>query len=323
MTTVSVIVPTRNRVDLLSLLLDAMSQQTYHDFELVLIDDGSTQDVQATVAKHALGIEVRYIRTEGVGAVEARCRGIAQAQGRILAFTDSDCEPEPRWLEEGVAVIDSGADAVQGVTLPARGVGLLERTISYSGGEGLFATCNMFYTRTAYDSAGGFDKGADTRWRFRADEHAQGLGFGEDSLLGWRVARTGVVKVAEKAIVRHAVSKPPLKEQFSRAWQVGAFPALIREIPELRDTLLKRRLFLQSRDRLPLYAAGAAFLVRRRRPAWFFLGAWAALLTDGITRRSSEPAAERIAALPIEAAIEVTKAVALVVGSLRSRTPVL
>jgi glycosyltransferase involved in cell wall biosynthesis len=320
---VSVIVPTRDRLDLLTLMLEAMTLQTFRDFEIVLIDDGSKEDVRGLAERFSGDLSIRYVRSDGRGAVAARCFGLSFARGDILAFTDSDCEPDANWLAEGVAAIDDGASLVQGVTQPAREPALFERTLSYGGGEGLFATCNVFYTRRAYDAAGGFDRGASDRWRFRPDELAQGLGFGEDSLLGWRVARTETFRVAEKAVVRHAVTQPSLKEQFSRAWQAGAFPALVHEIPELRTTLLRSKVFLQSRTRVPFYAAVIALLAGRGEVAALASGIWAGAVVRRVVRHWGESIPKRLVAMPIELAREATVAIALLVGSVRSRTPVL
>jgi glycosyltransferase involved in cell wall biosynthesis len=320
--TTSVIVPVRDRFDLLRLALEALGRQTYRDFEVIVIDDGSSGNVREVVEDFS-SLDITVLRTEGVGAVEARCRGIDVARGSVLAFTDSDCEPEPQWLDEAMAHIDAGADVVQGVTMPARPARLLERTLSYRGGEGLFATCNMLYRRDAYERAGGFDRGASGRWRFRPDEHSQGLGFGEDVLLGWRVSRTGRMAVAEKAVVRHAVMQPPLRELFSRSWQVGAFPALIREIPELRRTLLRSRVFLQTKDRVPFYVAVAAALVGALPVSFVALGWWAANVAKRVLRFWDEPKWKRAAVFPIELALDATAALALIVGSVRARTPVL
>lgn len=321
--TVSVIVPVRDRPDLLALLFNALSKQDLKDFEVMIVDDGSRESVDAVVEdarRH--GLRVGYKRTEGLGAVEARCVGVAEARGRILAFTDSDCEPEPRWLAAGVEAIDAGADLVQGVTRPARRPKLFERTLSYKGGEGLYATCNVFYRRSTYDMAGGFDRGAASRFRFRRGTRAQGLGFGEDTLLAWRVARIGVVRISKDAVVRHAVTRVDIREQISRAWQAGAFPALVREVPELRGTLLRSQIFIGSNSRLPVYLALPAFLAGLRVPglallAWWAGRTWRRLIRRGLSVRSS------LIALPVELALDAVTAVALVKGSVQTRTPVL
>src|SRR5436190_6903506 len=154
---VSVIVPVRNRRDLLADLLAGLGQQTYTNFEAIVVDDGSTDGADELAADTTIaGRRVRLLRANGAGAVAARLLGVAESRAEILAFTDSDCVPSPGWLQAGVAAIDRGADMANGLTRPARPVGPLERSVA-SGEEGLYPTCNMFYRRTAYDDAGAFD----------------------------------------------------------------------------------------------------------------------------------------------------------------------
>ena len=68
-------------------------------------------------------------------------------------------------------------------------------------------------------------------------------------MLGWRVRRAGTAVYAPEAIVEHAVFPPDLKDHFSRTAQAGAFPALIKQVPELRRMLLTRRVFLGASAR--------------------------------------------------------------------------
>ena len=317
---VSVIVPTRDRGTSLALTLDALSAQTYDDFEVVVIDDGSSDDTPAVIA--AAGPRVRGVRTEGIGAVMARCAGIKQSRGDVLAFTDSDCVPQPDWLAHGVVAIDAGADIAQGRTIPERTVGPLERSISHSVDDGLFATCNMFYRRDAYERAGGFDRVAFSRLGFRPDEQAKGLGFGEDTLLGWAVARRGVLSSVPEAVVRHEVVQPPLREMFSRAWMAGAFPALVREVPELKGRLIRHRVVLGRTD--PRLGAYGLFLsYGPLAPIGLLaIGWWIGARAKRAVRRPGR-VGRRAYEVAIELALDLTTAVALLVGSVRARTPVI
>ena len=107
---VSVVVPVRDRRDLLRDLLAALDVQTLRDFELIVVDDGSV-DGSAELAESTIvaGQPVRVLRQEGLGAVAARQRGAADSRGEVLAFTDSDCTPVPGWLAAGVGSIEAGA----------------------------------------------------------------------------------------------------------------------------------------------------------------------------------------------------------------------
>jgi glycosyltransferase involved in cell wall biosynthesis len=317
---VSVIIPVRDRREMLRGALEGLAKQTQRDFEVVVIDDGSS-DSPGDEVSAVPGLRAQLVRTEGVGAVAARRAGVEAARGEIFAFTDSDCIPDTDWLAEGVAAIDDGADLVQGATYPVRPVGLLERSVGVEYEDGLYATCNVLYRRTAFERAGGFDLKADRRLGFRSGEMARGLGFGEDTLLGWRVRRAGRAVFVPQAIVRHEVVSPPLREMMRRAWISGAFPGLVREVPELRETLLQSRLLL-GRRRLPLYGLIVSLLARRGWLAALFGGWWVGARALDVVRIGGARR-KAAAALPVELGIDVVTAAGLVVGSARAREAVL
>jgi len=84
----SVIIPTFNRFDFLKEAIDSVLRQAYRDFELIVVDDGSTDGTTAYL--RSLGGSIRYIRQENAGPATARNRGVAMARGRYVAFLDSD-----------------------------------------------------------------------------------------------------------------------------------------------------------------------------------------------------------------------------------------
>jgi hypothetical protein len=317
---VSVIVPTRNRRALLRGLLEALANQSFDDFEVIVVDDGSADGSPDEVAESArAGAPVRLVQGGGNGAVAARLAGVHEARGDYLAFTDDDCVPQEHWLAAGVAALDAGADVVQGVTRPHGAVRPLDRTIWVERHDGLYNTCNVFYRRTAYERVGGFQAEAGAALRFRPGVRAKNLGFGEDALLGWRVRRSGRAAFAPDAVVEHHVFPPDIRDSVRRAWMTGAFPALVGEIPELRETALAHRFFLGT-SRVPLYAAAALAATGRRRWAAACLGVWIARHARGMGRVSPKRFA---AGLPGELALDGTIAAALVTGSVRARRLVL
>jgi glycosyltransferase involved in cell wall biosynthesis len=319
---VSVIIPVRNRRDLLGATLDALGAQTVADHEVIVIDDGST-DGSGDLARECAAADqrVRVLDGDGRGAVAARTVGVEAARAPVLAFTDSDCVPDERWLEAGLARIDAGADVVQGLTRPVRPTRPLERSVWSMRDDGLFATCNVLYRRSAFEAAGGFDGRAGDRLGFRPGSRLRGYGFGEDTLVGWRVRKAGRAEFAPDAIVGHAVFPVDVADALTRAWTMGAFPGLFREIPELR-ALLEEDLRLGLRRRAPVYLLGAAGLLRWRRLALVAIVVWVGGHVLELQR--TEPSRLRRAkVLPLLLALDATHAVALVWGSIRARTPVL
>ena len=107
MKTVSVIIPAFNAADTLGECLAALLNQTVprSSYEIIVVDDGSL-DATADVATRYRDQDVRLVRQRNQGAASARNTGVANAQGDLLLFTDSDCVPQPDWIERMVAAFD-------------------------------------------------------------------------------------------------------------------------------------------------------------------------------------------------------------------------
>ena len=94
---VSVVIPTYNRADLLARALDSVLAQTRPPDEIIVVDDGSSDDTAARVLEY--GGRVRLLRQSHRGVSAARNRGIAESRGEWIALLDSDDEWLPRKLE--------------------------------------------------------------------------------------------------------------------------------------------------------------------------------------------------------------------------------
>jgi glycosyltransferase involved in cell wall biosynthesis len=88
MPTISVIIPTYNRADLIGQALESALAQTYPADEIIVVDDGSTDDTEQVVAQYAG--RVRYMRQVNAGPSAARNRGIQASSGDFIALLDSD-----------------------------------------------------------------------------------------------------------------------------------------------------------------------------------------------------------------------------------------
>jgi glycosyltransferase involved in cell wall biosynthesis len=93
---VSIIIPTYNREKYLPLALDSILNQTFKDYEIIVIDDGSTDNTRQAIKPYEEKIQYLYQDNAGVSA--ARNAGIRQAKGEWLAFLDSDDEWVPDYL---------------------------------------------------------------------------------------------------------------------------------------------------------------------------------------------------------------------------------
>jgi glycosyltransferase involved in cell wall biosynthesis len=101
---VSVIIPTYNRAGIIGRTIDNILEQTYRNLELIVVDDGSTDDTQARLK--AYGDRIRVIQQNNAGPGAARNRGAEAAQGDIIAFQDSDDLWKPTKLERQVALLE-------------------------------------------------------------------------------------------------------------------------------------------------------------------------------------------------------------------------
>src|SRR5688572_21390402 len=95
---VSVIIPAYNYANYLPLTLDSILQQDYPNIEIVIIDDGSTDNTREVVARY--GPKVRYVYQKNAGLSAARNTGIKAAKTDYLAFIDADDEWHPTLISK-------------------------------------------------------------------------------------------------------------------------------------------------------------------------------------------------------------------------------
>jgi len=113
---VSIIVPTFNRRQLLCDTLESIYKQTYRPIEVLVVDDGSTDDTESYVTewarKHNITnvFDVCYIRQENSGPSAARNRGISEAKGDYVQFLDSDDILLPDKIQDGISAFMSDSD---------------------------------------------------------------------------------------------------------------------------------------------------------------------------------------------------------------------
>lgn len=121
---VSVVVPTRDRAPMLARSLAALAAQTHSPLEVIVVDDGSTDDTPAVIERsrsaHPTLAFISLRNDPPRGANPSRNRGIALARGEFVAFEDDDCIADPRWVEQLVAAFTSArVGAVTGTVIDA------------------------------------------------------------------------------------------------------------------------------------------------------------------------------------------------------------
>lgn len=263
----------RDARDVLPGALEALGRQSLarDRFEVIVVDDGST-DGTADLAERS-PVDARVIRqTRPAGAGAARNAGAAAAQGRVLAFTDADCEPAEEWLAEGLRAIED-ADLVQGRVLPPPDArpGPFDRMLVVPSEYGLYETANLLIRRDRFEAVGGFEDlivfGARGS-RLRRLLHVPSRPMGEDTLLGWRVRRSGGrTRFAAGALVYHRVFPADWRDTVGERARDGLFALIVRDIPELRRHFFYRSYFLSRRSAaFDLALVGVLASLGRRPP---------------------------------------------------------
>ena len=185
---VSVIIPVYNDIDRLTPCIDALAAQVLPQdrFEVIVIDNGPTagfDDRRATISGMLSGmLHAHVLHEPKPGSYSARNLGLEMAVGRVLAFTDADCVPDPNWLAAGLAYLDEREDAAAAagsITVfaadPAARTAaeLYElrhgfRVGKYIETASFGPTANLFVRRTALLEVGPFDatlmSGGDKEW---------------------------------------------------------------------------------------------------------------------------------------------------------------
>lgn len=335
---VSVVISTRNRSSFLPGLVRALEAQEIEPdrFEVVLVDDGSTDDTWDLLGHLArqTPIRLRALRlAASLGQGPGRNAGVRMARAPVVAFTDDDCLPTPRWLPsllEPFGPLDPypgpcrpgspRAVVVQGRTVAAdgqrRSAGPWSRTVWVLRPTWLFETCNIAYRRADLLRAGGF-AGRDA-----APAGPGGKLVGEDALLGWEVVELGSRLVfAERAEVVHRCLPSSYAEWLADHWGRRVFADLARRHPYGRRPLFARY-FLAPRTAafdLALISVVAASVTRHSR----WLGGvlpWLWLAMPEVSARGGRNPMTRLGQIGLG---DLVGAVALLCGSLRHRSPVL
>lgn len=197
----SIIICTRNRADEVADCLPAVAAQArnFADVEVIVVDNGSTDDTKATVEACAEKNDYafRYVLEPVAGLCQARNRGRREARGSVLAYIDDDVRLQPEWIARvRESFLEKRSDCLTGlVDVSIEGKSEFEFTdemLGYFGkrdmGDRMIEMrypdfpigCNMAFTIEVFDSVGGFDTNLKL--------------YGDETDFFNRVSRTGKFK---------------------------------------------------------------------------------------------------------------------------------
>jgi glycosyltransferase involved in cell wall biosynthesis len=208
----TVIIPTYEDWGILQICLDCLARQSVAPeiFEVIVANNNPSPDLPASLR---LPVNARVIHVRKPGSYAARNAAIHEARADVLFFTDSDCQPDSRWIEAGLAAIAplGPHDRVAGA------VALFPKGEQWTGTElfdctshmvqeefarnGWCVTANLVVRRAAFDFVGLFDddrySGGDRAWNLRATELGCGIVYCPDALIR-HPARGSFAELAKK-----------------------------------------------------------------------------------------------------------------------------
>lgn len=188
----SFIIPVYNRPEEVDELLDSLTHQTFRDFEVLVIEDGSAIPCKDIVEKYDDLLSIKYFVKPNSGPGQTRNYGAERAEGEYLLILDSDCIVPPTYLEAVEAELNrESADAFGGPDRAHSSFSDIQKAINYAmtsffttgGIRGGKKKMDKFYPRSfnmgvraeAYQSLGGFSK----------------MRFGEDIDFSIRIFKNG------------------------------------------------------------------------------------------------------------------------------------
>jgi glycosyltransferase involved in cell wall biosynthesis len=203
---VSVIVPVLNDPLRVRLCIEALLGQTYPKdrHEIIVVDNGSTDGTRASIARYPVTLVTEARR----GSYAARNAGLARARGEVIALTDADCCPVPRWIDAGLQALDaqdadlagghvdflysrhpSAAEIYDALSNMQQERSIRERQVA--------KTANLFVRARVFDTIGRFpdamQSGGDVYWTRQATSRGFRLVYAPDAVVVHPTRRLGAL----------------------------------------------------------------------------------------------------------------------------------
>jgi len=169
---VSIITPTYNRADFLPVAIESVQAQSFPDWEMLIVDDGSTDNTAELVNRYsAQDSRIRYFQQPNQGQSVARNHALGEARGEFICFLDSDNAWLPDKLEKQLAVFqqEPDVDIVYGdcITINEQGDEISRANMKRHSGritlhllkDNCVSMNTTMIRRRCFDEMGGFDEG--------------------------------------------------------------------------------------------------------------------------------------------------------------------
>ena len=190
--TYSIIIPVYNRPDEIKELLESLALQTFTDFEIIVVEDGSTETCDSIVGQYKQSLSIKYYFKENSGPGASRNFGVGKASGAFFIFLDSDCLLPPNYLDQiNQHLNKDGLQAFGGPDKAHPSFTNIQKAINYAmtsffttggirGGKKKLdkfqpRSFNMGISRNVFETVGGFSS----------------LHPGEDPDLSYRIIKSG------------------------------------------------------------------------------------------------------------------------------------
>ena len=202
---VSVVVCTYNGSRTLQDTVDGLKQLAYPNYEVIIVDNGSTDGLTSKIAQQS---GFRVIQTPPTGLSAARNTGMLESRGEIVAYIDDDARPDPQWLHYMVnSFITSDHCGIGGPNIQPPGDGPIAECVANSPGGPVHIMltdelaehipgCNMAFRKSQLEEVGGFDPqfrvagdDVDICWRLQA--RGWTIGFSAGALV-WHHRRNSI-----------------------------------------------------------------------------------------------------------------------------------
>ncbi|MEG1555007.1 MAG: glycosyltransferase [Rikenellaceae bacterium] len=219
----SIVIPVYNRNEELGVILESLSQQTYRDFEVIVVDDGSIESAEPTCETFKDVLKVKYIYKYNSGPGLSRNEGAKVSESDFILFLDSDCIAPPHYLQSIDDFLNANrdVDAFGGPDASQEGADDKQKAITYAmtsffttggirGGDKRLdkfipRSFNMGVSRKVWNLTGGFSS----------------MRFGEDMEFSYRVIESGFKTALIKDAYLYHMRRTDTKAFFRQVFYSG------------------------------------------------------------------------------------------------------